>query len=97
MTHHPTRCTACRGTGQMDGTPIIETVNGRPHRYDTVTPCTHEWRNDPTGWDPYYDEPIDGNHPAARAAFATGYAQGRADRAHFHTCPCPHCRPTEQP
>jgi len=40
----------------MDGPPIVETVNGRPHRYGTVTPCTHEWRDDDLGWDPYYDD-----------------------------------------
>jgi hypothetical protein len=54
MSAHPGHCPACRGSGYTDGPPITETVNGQPHEYTTVTPCTHDWWHDDPG--PYYDD-----------------------------------------
>jgi hypothetical protein len=79
MSGHPGRCARCRGSGWMDAPPITETVDGRTHAYTTVLACNHEWWHDDTGWDPYYDEPIEREHPRAQAAFARGYAQGVAE------------------
>jgi hypothetical protein len=62
----------------MDGPPIVEIVNGHPHRYTTVTPCTHDWWHQPDlGYDPHYDEPIPLEHPAAQAALTRGVIDGQ--------------------
>jgi hypothetical protein len=82
MTAHPRHCDACRGSGWADGTAIIETVDGRPHRYDTVTPCSRDWWHQADlGWDPYYDEPIPWDDPRARNAYDHGYQLGRIELA----------------
>jgi len=43
---HPKTCQACRGTGWQDAPPIYEIVNGQPHAYTQVAPCTHVWWDD---------------------------------------------------
>lgn len=74
---HPARCVGCRGSSWTDGPPIIETIDGRPHRYTTVTECTHPWWQDDTGWDPHYDEPLHADHPRAARAHTAGYLQAQ--------------------
>lgn len=83
MSAHPARCAGCRGSGYMDGPPIIETIGGHPHRYTTVAPCDHDWWHDDTGWDPHHDEPLGENHPRARATFDAGYLLGLDDLWHL--------------
>lgn len=48
---HPTTCTMCGGTGWMPAPPEYETINGKPHEYQTWTTCTWHWTNDPPEWD----------------------------------------------
>lgn len=75
MSAHPHHCTACKGTGWMNGPTTHEIVNGTPTPYTTLIRCNHDHWND----DPHPDEPLDRNHPAAQAALARGYAAGLAD------------------
>jgi hypothetical protein len=55
---HPRTCTACHGSGWQDAPPVIEIVNGEPHPYTTLAPCTHIWWDDepdlelPDLWNP---------------------------------------------
>jgi hypothetical protein len=44
--NHPTSCPVCHGDGWQPGPPIIDTVNGEPHTWTTVAPCTHIWWDD---------------------------------------------------
>jgi hypothetical protein len=46
MTAHPPHCRRCDGCGYIDGPPIWETIDGRPHAYTTVTECRHPWWDD---------------------------------------------------
>jgi hypothetical protein len=76
---HPRSCRACGGTGWMDGKPIVNTVDGRPHMMTTLTDCTHRWWLEDTGWNARRDEPLPPNDPTARQAWASGYRQGHAE------------------
>lgn len=70
---HPQSCTRCDGTGWQPADPIYETVNGRTHRYDTVEPCTHHWRDDEYG----YVRILAADDPRAMAAQTAGYLEGQ--------------------
>jgi hypothetical protein len=50
--NHPTHCRQCHGTGWEPGPPIAGHHHGQPFDYETVQPCTNEWRDD----DPTVDE-----------------------------------------
>jgi hypothetical protein len=49
---HPRTCRTCHGSGWQPGEPIGSQHHGKSFDYQTVTPCTHEWRDD----DPTVDE-----------------------------------------
>jgi hypothetical protein len=78
MTAHPARCAGCDGSGYQPGPSIWETVNGEPHEYPTVQPCTHRWYDDDHGWQPD-DEPLPRSHPRAEQLVARHVAEGIAD------------------
>ena len=79
MSAHPDRCRGCRGTGRQPGPPIVETVQGRPHRYTTVKRCEHDWYRDDPGYDAHTDEPLAADSTKATTAADTGYELGQHD------------------
>lgn len=79
MSGHPDKCRACRGSGYRAGSPITETVQGRPHVYTTVKPCDHDWYHDDHGYDPHLDDPLDRHDPRAVAMYEHGYELGQHD------------------
>jgi hypothetical protein len=79
--NHGPSCRHCHGTGWTDAPPITETIEGRPHPYTALRPCSNDWWNDEPALP---DEPLPADHPRARAVFAAEYAAGIAERDATH-------------